>query len=119
MTLKRCKRCGNEFHIQDKRYNARKFCDECRTAHNQVKLCAYCETPFATHDNRRKYCCNTCSENARREQNREDVIRYYHRYPWKKIKRALGSSQLKEHMNSDVVEELRQVKQELRRIGLK
>ena len=119
MITKTCKKCGKEFHIHDKRYNARKYCSECKKPNVTVRLCSYCNNPFSTHDSRRKYCSDTCSLNARRENNLEDVRLYYQRYPWKKVKRALGSSQLKEHMNSDVMEELRQIKAELKRIGLK
>lgn len=119
MIKKTCSRCGRKFYIYDKKFNARKYCNSCRESERIIKSCRYCGKPFTTHDNRRKYCSEGCSKNARLEKINSYVQEYYKKYPWKKIKRALGTTVLKEHANPDYQQELQQIRAELKRVGLR
>ena len=119
MISKNCSRCGRKFYIYNKKYNARKYCTNCGKPDTIITLCKYCGNPFSTHDQRRKYCSKSCSIKARQDKNLEYVVNYYKRYPWKKIKRGLGTGILKEHMQKDSQKESNQIKAEMKRIGLK
>lgn len=119
MITKICSRCGKPFHIYDKKYNAKKYCSTCSKPEASIKSCRYCGKPFTTCDNRRKYCSKSCSDKARQDKISEYVHEYYKKYPWKKIKRGLGTSMLKQHCNLDYQKELKQIKAELKRIGLR
>ena len=81
MITKNCSKCGKKFHIYDKKYNARKYCNECSKPYRIVKSCRYCGNPFSTHDHRGKYFSKSCGIKARQDKNLEYVLNYYKKYP--------------------------------------
>ena len=82
------------------------------------RSCKWCgrtfRVPLDRGHNATKYCCKKCSYYAKLEQNLETTRKYY-----KRFKRfELGTSNFKEKRSDDFKKELKQIKDELKRLGL-
>lgn len=123
----KCKECGKEFHISNPRHNAKKYCSsKCRIAHNRkhtrisIRVCAWCGKEYvATHTRHiSKFCCKKHAYYSKLESNLNSVRKYQMTYTHPTRQAWLGCSNLKSHANKDFNSELRQIRNELKRLRL-
>ena len=84
--------------------------------------CAYCGENFIKNHFNEKYCSEKCKKNSRREQNRRNFHKWYHRHKndmgydkrW-----GMGSGKLGPHMHKDQEKEKQVIQKEFVRLGLK
>ena len=69
--VKRCKKCGKEFPVQDWR---RTICDECKSK-KRIKICPVCGKEFKPDVPNKKYCSEECKRQKQREQHRNSYIK--------------------------------------------
>ena len=89
----------------------------------ELPTCRWCGRLFTKSSTNKKYCCQTCKDYAKEEQNRDNFRNYYNRYKdtMSESKRgALGSKGANLHgrANSDHNVELQLINNEKRRLGL-
>ena len=89
----------------------------------KLPTCNWCGRLFTKSSTNKKYCCQTCKDYAKEEQNRDNFRNYYNRYKdtMSESKRgALGSKGANLHgrANSDHNVELQLINNEKRRLGL-
>lgn len=75
--------------------------------------CEFCGQYFAKTHHRQKYCCKDCSQKALQDQKNE-----WKRTKWIKPKEN-GTGYITEKRKTDFDDELRQIRGELRRLGIK
>ena len=83
--------------------------------------CKWCGKTFTKTHNRQVYCSTECRKNAKREQDRNHWIRWYHRNKNKTVtqsSRCLGTSRIGAKKHEDNNKEQKVVENEIRRIGL-
>lgn len=88
-----------------------------------LPTCKWCGKLFTKSIVNKKYCCQTCKDYAKEEQNRDNFRNYYHRYKdtmSESKKGSLGSKGANLHgcANSDPNVELKLINNEKRRLGL-
>ncbi|RAP43831.1 MAG: hypothetical protein BZ136_09240 [Methanosphaera sp. rholeuAM74] len=77
--------------------------------------CKWCGRKYWKKHNRQEYCNKKCREEAKREHSRMRSHKYYTRHK-EKNQNNLGSSNLKEHMNTDTHREAVLVHEEKKKI---
>lgn len=77
-----------------------------------IKKCKYCGKHYTPTHHRQVYCCKKCSQNALQDQKNK-----WKREKWIKPKR-IGTGYITEKRKEDFQAESRQIKGELRRLGL-
>lgn len=90
----------------------------------ELPTCHWCGRLFTKTAKNKKYCSNTCKHYAKEEQNRNNFRNYYHRYKDTMSefqKGGLGSkgANLHDSAKKDPEVELKMIKNEKRRLGLK
>ena len=77
-----------------------------------VKKCHFCGNYYTPTHHRQVYCCKDCSQKALQDQKNK-----WKREKWKRPRRV-GTSYISEKRKEDFNAESRQIKGELRRLGL-
>lgn len=77
-----------------------------------VKKCHFCGNYYTPTHHRQVYCCKDCSAKALQDQKNE-----WKRTKWKRPRRV-GTSYISEKRKENFDDELRQIRGELRRLGI-
>ena len=85
----------------------------------ELPKCGWCGRLFTRTNKYRKYCCENCSKNARKDQNRIHSLKYYYTYK-ELIPERLGSygANLHSHKCEDNEKEHQLIQNEKKRLGI-
>lgn len=84
--------------------------------------CHWCGKPYTKKHNRQTYCTDKCRKEAKKEQNRNNFHRWYHKNKHKpgiSQKNQLGTRPIGSHKNKNPKKEYEIIQKELHRIGLR
>lgn len=126
--IRYCLECGKKIHIIKPSMNAKKYCcSKCRITHNKkhtkisIRKCAWCGKEYVAIHTRHisKFCSEKHSYYSRLDSNLHSVRKYQRKYNTPTKQAWLGNSNLKSHANTDFNTELKQIRNELARLGIK
>ena len=93
---------------------------EVKIKYPQAK-CKWCGKTYTKKHNRQTYCSDKCRKEAKKEQNRNNFHRWYHRNknrPGIHQKNQLGTRPIGAHRHQDPNKEAEVINNEIQRIGL-
>ena len=83
--------------------------------------CKWCGKPYTKTHNRQTYCSDKCRKEAKKEQNRNNFHKWYHKNknrPQIKQRNQLGTRPLGQHRHPNTQKEQETIQKEIQRIGL-